>query len=111
MSSLLNRDAHSKRALLNADFPGEASAVNVEARAKGRTTLTARASHIIEARGTLGFTAHVEMAGSWGWIPSEMTLTLPSWQQRTSQQMNDCGHRRRDKEFADAKINMQRSVE
>ena len=33
---------------------GEAKAVKVEATGAGRTTLTAGASHIIEARGTLG---------------------------------------------------------
>ncbi len=33
---------------------GEANAVKVEATGAGRTTLTAGASHIIEARGTLG---------------------------------------------------------
>jgi hypothetical protein len=33
---------------------GEANAVKVEATGAGRTTLTAGASHIMEARGTLG---------------------------------------------------------
>jgi hypothetical protein len=48
------KDAHTKRAILSAIPPGEASAVNGgDARQKGRSTLTARASRTIEARGTL----------------------------------------------------------